>query len=404
MISYLIEYTAPHPFQSPENLRARMTNATNCSSLEAISWGLEYNDFVNFLFSFWPAPGLGLPGQTNPSLPKGLDRSWALEQAMNRNQRDQGCGTDSLASPDMSGPGQLTLERSAEMLLEGQMPAFTLNTTAAETGGRFLLANYQLPVQGDPHSDMMYAESFLHAFAYPDEWPQLHHSYADLSLATGARLSAAFPIVSSASRLPKTFADHTYHFVDGGYYDNDGTASAIEFLYEALLSHTEQVKVPILLIEIRDGVDLDATHTFDEFAQQDGYQYKKGKWIPQKSAPEDWRADHQMTAPLEALWNAGHVSVTRRNRRELCLLEEDYRDKMRVHHLVFDYPDEPNQPLNWHLTSVEQQRIRKAAASAHITAAESDALRWVKRVLTTGLDQEDDRAVCHVVQPEPSMP
>src|ERR1035441_6465192 len=40
--------------------------------------------------------------------------------------------------------------------------------------------------------------------------------------------------VSSATRVAHSVDDRSVHFVDGGYYDNDGTASALEFLRYAL--------------------------------------------------------------------------------------------------------------------------------------------------------------------------
>ena len=113
------------------------------------------------------------------------------------------------------------------------MPAFTLNTTAVETGGRFLPSNYQIPKNFVEGKDLLPAESFLHAYGEPCD-KQNHPAFADLPVATAARLSATFPYVSSASRIPKKFASFGYHFVDGGYYDNDGTASVIEFLESAV--------------------------------------------------------------------------------------------------------------------------------------------------------------------------
>jgi len=44
------------------------------------------------------------------------------------------------------------------------------------------------------------------------------------------------------------------HFAGGGYYDNDGAASAMEFLYEAGTLPVEH-PVPILWIEIRYSDD-----------------------------------------------------------------------------------------------------------------------------------------------------
>src|SRR5438132_12194313 len=94
LISYLREYTGPKPFHSvngAEDIRERMTSAANCSSLEAVAWGLEYNDFANLLFTGFPYPSSG--SDLRDGAPIGRDRTWALEQAFNRNQTDEHCGT-----------------------------------------------------------------------------------------------------------------------------------------------------------------------------------------------------------------------------------------------------------------------------------------------------------------------
>jgi hypothetical protein len=48
-----------------------------------------------------------------------------------------------------------------------------------------------------------------------------------------------------------------------------------------------------------------------------------------------WKLLDQLGAPPEGLYAAGHVSVTRRNRRELCLLEDAYKDQLNIYHVVF---------------------------------------------------------------------
>ena len=230
-------------------------------------------------------------------------------------------------------------------------------------------------------------------------------SYADLPIATAARLSATFPLVSSASRVPAQFAPYAYHFVDGGYYDNDGTASAIEFLSSALtkpaaglrqdpcfqsssvpLPAAQAVALPapplaILLIEIRNGDDLNPLSNVDDYNFQTHPENKHA-----------WTAISQLTAPPGALWKAGHESVTRRNRLGLCLLETTYLDRLVVHHVVFNYdPAPPNpenknqtdeiQPLNWHLTAGERKQITDKASDGYTDAAINNAKDWVSSIL-----------------------
>jgi hypothetical protein len=403
LMSYLLEYTAEKPFD-PERLSAathRMTNAAACSSIEDVAWGLEYYDSVRLLFNFWLSFSDSVPA----------DRNWALTKAFNRNLRDPLCRTDDKNLPGLRpltlDGEQLTLGKGAELLRADKLPAFTLNTTAVETGGRFLLANYQIPRNYSPDSDLLPSESFLQAYGEPCVDGKFHagYSYADLPIATAARLSATFPLVSSASRVPAQFAPYAYHFVDGGYYDNDGTASAIEFLSSALTKPAAGLRqdpcfqsssvpspapqagaVPapplaILLIEIRNGDDLNPLSNVDDYNFQTHPENKHA-----------WTAISQLTAPPGALWEAGHESVTRRNRLGLCLLETTYLDRLVVHHVVFNYdPAPPNpenknqtdeiQPLNWHLTAGERKQITDKASDGYTDAAINNAKVWVSSML-----------------------
>jgi hypothetical protein len=431
LMSYLLEYTAEKPFDS-EHLSAtaaRMTNAAACSSIEDVAWGLEYYDFVRLFFNVW----YSLADHVAP------DRNWALTTAFNRNLHHPLCRTDDRSLPGLPplklDGEHLTLGKGAELLRADKLPAFTLNTTAVETGGRFLLSNYQIPRNYIPHSDLLPSESFLQAYGEPCAGSPQHqgYSYADLPIATAARLSATFPFVSSASRVPAKFAPYAYHFVDGGYYDNDGTASAIEFLSSALTQPAANIQqdpcfqsssvdsqptkkqetalagnvqsppLAILLIEIRNGDDLDPLSNVDDYNFQTHPQDK-----------HSWTAISQLTAPPGALWKAGHESVTRRNRLGLCLLETTYLDRLVVHHVVFNYgqappspeaknPSDEIQPLNWHLTAEERNVITKRASDGLTDAAIKDARDWVRTILNrepaNGLRQRvaaDEDGACRI--------
>jgi hypothetical protein len=356
--------------------------AADCSSLQAIAWGLSYYDMLRFLAPFPLPTSRGIaPAKDDPA---GLDRSWALERSLARNLSDTTCEDNPAPPPagtkqQPDDPYTLTLNTTAKRLSEHTMPAFTFNTTAAETGGRFLLSNYELPYEppppGDPATDILPAESFLHAFGHGKTGAASPNPnvYADLPLPTAARLSATFPYVSSASRVPEQVSANGIHFIDGGYYDNDGTASAMEFLYfalrhskslpeldcDALQSLTAKCKadkskvphgrrLPILLIEIRNESDISSNRSPESFAAQNSPDYR-AKWGP----------DHQLLAPLEGFYKSGHASDTFRNRRELCVFEKAFQDRLDIHHIIFDYrnSDDGHPPLSWDLTPNQQKSI-----------------------------------------------
>jgi hypothetical protein len=369
LLPYLAEYTAPQGTAFPANdeLHDRLTIGPGCSALEAVAWGLEYYDLqrlaLTFRFPILQSAQVSPEDMTTIVAP---DRTWALSRALNRNLSDPLCGISPTESNVPNGE-KITLGQAAKNLSKGVMPAFTLNATVAESGGRFLLSNYMVPpvTMLPPNTEFLPAESFLQVYARDPccaNGPHGEKLFADLPLSTAARMSATFPVVSSATRIPRQYARAASHFLDGGYFDNDGTGSAIEFLYSVMEKRvadqrqTEASHQPlptskplkVLLVEIRDGDDLDPHFDPDELLRQSGGNHPAAPW---------W-ALNQLLGPLNGLWNAGHVSVTRRNRRELCVLETAYKDKLIIHHVVFAIPQQFDDkgkakpaPLSWKLTA-----------------------------------------------------
>lgn len=374
--------------------RERMLRAAQCSSLEAVGWGLIYYDFNKTLFPLMP-PSSGERDLDNGALFK--DRTWSLRKSFARNLDNVYCEdlwrrdmiADSGQTPPATDPDptlryiaernmvneriveRLESQLTLRQLLPAQnnsLPAFTMNTTSVEEGNRFLLANYRVPQYQLDATSGAPARSFLGTFGAGG-------STADLPLITAAQLSATFPFVSSATRAPHMIAASSPHFVDGGYYDNDGTVSAIEFLRYALApsqsapsavsqegmekAHLASIEsklkghpLRILWIEIRNSGDCPAD--------------------PPDTA---WNLFGQLTAPLGAFWSAGHESVTGRNRVALGLLQQAMHDTLEIHRIVM--PDNHacqlsnsgatdaavNDPLNWSLTPRQRQEVRKYATA-----------------------------------------
>ncbi len=369
----------------------RMRTVASCSSLEAVGWGLVYYDipkaFVPFI-PYWISPSTGVNDLAKTPLIK--DRTWALRRAFARNLDDPYCALDAStrqtvpmreleAVEALNGASETGLTLTSFQAKQGAYPAISMNTTTVEDGNRFLLANYRIPNDVKPEAGPDYrARSFLATFA-PKK--QMGGPWPDLPLATAAQMSATFPYVSSQARVPWAVdsAANSVHFADGGYYDNDGTATAIEFLRYALTARDTsdkgpQGKVRVLLIEIRNsdditGSDGDKTpdHTFDA----------NGK------AESLWNLLDQFAGPLEGFWNAGHGSGTARDQAGLELLEHAYGAQLEVHAIVFGdtcaVTRAKTDPLNWSLTPVQQGEVAATANEDAMKARYAMAKSWFEK-------------------------
>ena len=346
---WLQEYVSQHPFSNLGDL----SKAAGCSSLEAVGWGFLYPDTVRLVYPY------RLFSAMEP-----YDRGWALQHALARNMHDDVCQTKNREAP------RLSLLSLTEALNSGahSLPAFSMNATAAETGGRFLLANYQLPEAKAADSEVMPAQSYLQTYAAQDPKKNEKRVFADLPLSSAAHLSSTFPYVSPMPRIPRFVSDTGSHFGDGGYFDNDGTATAIEFLYSAFNSN-DAPDADVLLIEIRDGPN--PAPTPDSFDAQ-------------KKNSSTWGPLLQYLGPLETFYAAGHTSVTRRNRRELCMLEGTLGNKVSLTHVVFDFVGDGTspQPLSWHLTAQQKTQLD---AMAKMKAAQAKATaNWYAESVESG--------------------
>jgi len=367
----------------------RMNIASSCSSLEAVGWGLVYHDipkaFIPFLpYLTTPSPGVGDLFES----PLGKDRTWALRRAFERNLNDPFCWIESTGG---TRPSIKTVEHAEDQhksirntltlanlsAKDGSFPAFSMNTTSVEDGARFLLANYRIPDDAQPEPGPIYkARSFMATFGPDPQNPALR---PDLSLATAAQMSATFPYVSSQARVPLAVdsATDSLHFADGGYYDNDGTASAIEFLRYALtpaltasvpVSSKPAEPIHILLIEIRNS---------DEISGGEADTQKPGTGTKTSSL---WNALNQVEGPLEGFWSAGHASITARDQAGLEIFERAYDSKVKVHAIVigdtcaqiWDKTD----PLNWALTPVQKKEVAHTSQEPALLNRYKTAKSW----------------------------
>lgn len=397
--------------------------AANQASLEAVAWGLLHTDLWRMVIPW---------GRF------GHDRAWFLEQANVENlyiinhPPANGETTDDMYFPaDWSQScGIVALRPDFSEMSEDQnnIPAFSLNATAVETGERFLLSNYMPPQSaaiaeplGMPNWQS--ADSFLSQYTQQPSQAEAQPgakardygratSY-DMNIATAARLSANFPYVSPVDRADAegdcaSVGDSrcgTFHLADGGYYDNDGVATAVEFLWLAMgrasgaapsgamagdpkpsdppasgrnAAQAGDAAAPnnerVLLIQIRDSPlppDCDNWSTAvaeDALAQSPGIS--------------------QSLAPVHTVYSSWHVSESTRNQRELSALGAGLRPGVKLYTVQFAFPSNPgacrdphskpiDTTLNWRLTRSDQKSI--ADAWTQQVGCAQELVRWSDR-------------------------
>ncbi len=167
-----------------EQLNARI----RLSSLEATAWGLAYPGLLRLM----------VPALISDRC---WDNGWALEE----------CWREKLSH------GELTLRQLALEAGRRKVPHVILNAVCVENGRRFLLSTDKFQYQ----LDRAKRSGFGFLGLYQDR---------DIDLVTAARLSASFPFVSPISRIDEAGNQPPFHFADGGYFDNFGVFSAVEWL------------------------------------------------------------------------------------------------------------------------------------------------------------------------------
>jgi hypothetical protein len=207
----------------------------------------------------------------------------------------------------------------------------------------------------------------------------------DLSLFTVARLSASFTYVTpvSVAAPPKGSTDKEnkanpfcfqQHLADGGYYDDDGMASAMEFLWSAFtdektgqprkaISPTRPSKIdpesPLCkLTDTCDQVYLIEIRNTEE--PRDPSVLGKPEARTDTKKPVLGHVVEQLTSPITTLFDAWDVAQPTRNQREYLLLKSALRDQVIIHHSIFDFRKTDNDekdPLSWHLTARDKEKI-----------------------------------------------
>ena len=323
------------------------------SSLEPVAWGLAYPDLV-----FGVAPmlkGIGFSsGGWRPHATDGgaifYDRGRLLE--------------DSWHSRLSEGQRDRTLKDWRDDVAAGKRPAVVFNSTLTETGERFVLATTEFDTGSDDANSGTRTSFGRRDFfgAYGD---------SDLKIRTAVRLSATFPYVSPASRFLRNdwpsggnrngsiYASEP-HVVDGGYYDNYGMISLLDWFdlgMKALRAKKQDYQTPpVLILEIRSS---------------------------SSAGPAPSNGGHgllfQFVQPLLTLYNVRGAGQVFHNAIDRDLVRRLYGRNVR--YVVFEFRDTDmngcprKEPTSWHLTHEDQESLDRAWRAEADSGKNIDAVR-----------------------------
>ena len=279
--------------------------AAKRSSLDELAWGLGWPDFIRSLFPWFSANLIGRG--------RALEKAWVTNCSAGENR-----------------PSKLdeALSNWNDGVRNGDLPGLILNATLVESGERLLFGTTRFSGKDEVRARV--------------DATELHGSGWDVAAVSAARLSATFPYVTPASR--SNLKGPRPHVVDGGYYDNFGMATLVEWLDEALSEDAKRARElravkSVLVVQIHGSPVGPPSGTA-------GSVRNRG-WF------------FQLLAPLLTLNSVRGSGQIAHNDIELGQLQAKWFEVgVPIHSVTFECPDD-NAPLSWHLTRAQQDCIRQ---------------------------------------------
>jgi predicted acylesterase/phospholipase RssA len=268
-------------------------------ALDEIAWGWTGPDLMRVF----------LPYAWRPY----VDRGWALETKWDRIVAADGFGK------------RFYFDDLAEDTRRGDAPAFIMNATAIEDGAPFIFTSTAFGREGA--ADPALLRDVKEFNTYND------HRFR-VRVSTAARLSASFPYVAPAARSNAHPLAPDYHVVDGGYYDNFGIRSALDWLVEAGPESLPKGS-KIALVEIRWGDPLDAGGSI-----------------------QGW--NYQASAPIAGVLNVRSQGQLRDDDVAVAAFQRSWKDVAQTERFVFAYQGTSpcdRQPWSWKFTQAQSDCV-----------------------------------------------
>jgi hypothetical protein len=327
-------------FPEQQELEIVFNNATE-DNLDAVGWGLAYPDLVRI----WFPPLAG--GKYN-------DRGYAIEEDWKGN---------------MLYPKATLADRRAK-IFEGQIPIPVFNATLVEDGRRFLISPMTF-IKDNEDAERRKAFDFNTLFNNSENRITTESIIYDLNVTTAARLSASFPYVSPIARNDGDFK-FNYHVADGGYFDNSGMFTAVEWLDKYLDDRFNSV--PLIWLLLREVHPLAGILSLRK-SLSTKLNIKRVLLLqinasPEATLPPKIKGDKgwfmEWIGPLQAVYSVRDSTQASRNSKEVELLAKRGKRKgIDIKSFPISFPErnlttkkEYKQPLSWKLTEQQKENLR----------------------------------------------
>ncbi|NER23702.1 MAG: patatin-like phospholipase family protein [Symploca sp. SIO1C2] len=316
----------------PETEFKQIFHGATANSLDATGWGLAYPDLLRFVGFPWIPKILGLG-----------DRGTAVETDWQGNLKNK----------------TLSLNTWRAEALVGMIPIPVFNATFVDNGDRFLIS----PMTFIKTSNDQKYQDFNSLYG-KDNY--------DINVTTAARLSATFAYVTPICRnlYPRNHEgqeEHNYHVADGGYFDNSGVFTTVEWLDKVVLKNLKELKLEkVVILQI---------NAFRPSASTNNNPITKRGWLM------------SLAGPLLATLKVRSSTQTDRNNLEIQVLQEKWKQWLDIEHVKVDPPKlgysdfsnnkkskslrnywklfvnrtgEYDPPLSWKLSQFEKEMIKLA--------------------------------------------